>query len=50
MGNCLTGDALRLIAFHGLSAADFSKLHVVIAPLLGEVHHARWHPQGHDRA
>ena len=41
MGNCLTGDASRLIAFRGLRAADFSKFHVVIAPLLGEAHHAR---------
>lgn len=41
MGNSLTGDASRLIAFHGLRAADFSKFLAAAAPLIGEVHHAR---------
>lgn len=41
MGNSLTGDASRLIAFHGLCAADFSKFFALAAPLFGEMHHAR---------
>lgn len=41
MGNSFTGDASRLIAFRGLRAADFSKFFPVVAPLFGEVHHAR---------
>jgi hypothetical protein len=41
MGNCLTGDASRLIVFHGFRAADFSGFSVSIAPLFGEARHAR---------
>ena len=36
MGNSLTGDASRLIAFHGLRAADFSLFFVNTAPLFGQ--------------
>lgn len=41
MGNYLTGDEYRLIAFQGLRAADFSRFFAVATPLFGEAHHAR---------
>ncbi|MEZ0134719.1 MULTISPECIES: hypothetical protein [Novosphingobium] len=40
MGNCLKGDTARLIAFRGLRAADFSRISVVVAPLVGEAFYA----------
>jgi len=45
MGNCLKGEASRLIAFRGKCVADFSKFFTVIAPVVhplsGEVRDAR---------